>query len=320
VLIDDALDGNDPRTVVVVYTADMTLDPFSEEAIRQANPAFGDFQNAEETLAMAADAKRMPSRENAYRNLVLNQRVEAYSPFVSRAVWAECNGPVVDIFEGVPVYGGLDLSEVSDLTAFIRIAQINGVWHVKPTFWLPEVGLVERSRQDRVPYDRWAREGYLETTPGRSIEYEYVAEHLYQVCTREDVRKIAFDRWNMKHLKPWLYRAGFREDQLEGDFAIFQDFGQGFQSMSPALRDLESALLTQKLAHGDHPLLKINAANAVVQVDPSGNRKLTKAKSRGRIDGMVALAMAVSVGTTDLQEQPPASPWDTDPNFKIAMI
>jgi phage terminase large subunit-like protein len=133
VLIDDALEGNDPRTVVVLYAADMTLDPFSEEAVRQANPAFGDFQSAEETLAMAADAERMPSRENAYRNLVLNQRVEAYSPFVSRAVWAECGDPVADAFpEGTPVYGGLDLSEVADLTAFARIGQINGVWHVEP--------------------------------------------------------------------------------------------------------------------------------------------------------------------------------------------
>jgi phage terminase large subunit-like protein len=124
----------------------------------------------------------------------------------------------------------------------------------------------------------------------------------------------------MKHLKPWLARAGFTEEQLEGDFAIFQDFGQRFQSMSPALRDLESALLTRRVAHGMHPLLKIHAANAVAQTDPSGNRKPTKAKSRGRIDGLIALIMAVSVGTTDLQEQPPASPWDTDPNFKLAMI
>jgi phage terminase large subunit-like protein len=117
----------------------------------------------------------------------------------------------------------------------------------------------------------------------------------------------------MKHLRPWLYRAGFPEEQIEGDFAIFQDFGQGFQSMSPALRDLETALLTRRLAHGNHPLLKINAANAVVQVDPSGNHKLTKAKSRGRIDGMAALAMAVKVGTTDLR---PTSPWDTDPGLQ----
>src|SRR5690606_12510512 len=102
VLIDDALQGHDPRVVLSLYTAPVTDDPFDEETIRKANPAFGDFQNAEEVMAMAADAKRMPSREAEYRNLILNQRVEAHNPFVSRAVWEQCGGPVAE-FTG-PVY------------------------------------------------------------------------------------------------------------------------------------------------------------------------------------------------------------------------
>lgn len=106
-----------------------------------------------------------------------------------------------------------------------------------------------------------------------------------------DVRQYAFDRWNWRHLRPWLLKVGFTDVELER----FVEFGQGFQSMSPALRDLESAILTGNLAHGDHPVLTMCAANAVVQSDPAGNRKLNKAKSRGRIDGMVALAMAKGV-------------------------
>lgn len=234
------------------------------------------------------------------------------SPYVLQPLRiAGCLGrewrPVADSFDGYPVYGGLDLSEVADLTAFVQIAHIDGIWHVKPTFWLPGEDLVERSRKDRVPYDQFAREGYLETTPGRLVEYEYVAEYLYQVCTRKDMRNIAFDRSNMRALRPWLYRAGFPEEQLENDFAIFQAFGPGCQSMSPALRELESILLTQKLTHGDHPVLKMCAANAVVQQHPSDNRKLTGEEPwPDRRDGGVA--MAVSVATTDLQAQPPASP------------
>jgi phage terminase large subunit-like protein len=98
----------------------------------------------------------------------------------------------------------------------------------------------------------------------------------------------------MKHLKPWLAKAGFTEAELER----FVDFGQGFQSMSPALRDLESALLSGRIAHGKHPVLTMCAQNAVVMRDPAGNKKLTKSKSRGRIDGMVSLAMAMSVAAT----------------------
>lgn len=314
VLIDDAKAGNDPRVVLLLYTADMEVDPFSEKAIKQANPAFGDFLNATEVKAMAEDARRMPSREAEYRNLVLNQRVEMNSPFISRGLWQSCGAGVVEEFDGLPVFGGLDLSEVNDLTALILIAPVDDVWHVKPTFWLPEDGLSERARQDRVPYDVWHRDGFLETTPGKSIEYEWVARLMWGLFERGlDIRQIAFDRWNFKHLKPWLLKAGFSEEQIE---AHFLEFGQGYQSMSPALRSLESDILNGKVAHGNHPVLTMCAANAIVQKDPAGNRKLTKEKSRGRIDGMVGLAMARgAAGEFSITPQP-TSPWD-DPNYKF---
>ena len=243
---------------------------------------------------MAEDARRMPSREPEYRNLILNQRVEMNSPFVSRSVWESCRGEVAESFYGLPVYGGLDLSDCNDLTALVLIAPIDGTWHVKPTFWLPAVGLRERSLRDRVPFDQWAKEGYLETTPGKSIEYEFIAEYLRSIFDQLEVMQIAFDRWNFKHLKPWLAKAGFSDEEL----SRFVEFGQGFASMSPALRDLESDLLTKKILHGNHPVMNMCAANAVVQSDPAGNRKLAKNKSSGRIDGMVSLAMAKSVAAT----------------------
>ncbi len=298
VLIDDAMKGADPRTVLRFQFAPEGVDPFSDDALRAANPAFDVFMNRDEVRAMAADASRMPSRQGEYENLVLNRRVEMSAPFISRSVWQECAGPVVPDFEGLPVYAGLDLSEVSDLTAFVPIAPVDRVWHVRPTFWLPGLNLAEKARADRVPYDVWARSGWLQTTPGATVEYEYVAEFLWDFCQINDVRKIAFDRWNWRHLKPWLLKAGFSEDQLADEGGIFEPMGQGFQSMSPALRDLESALLNQRVAHGGHPVLTMCAANATVQADPAGNRKLTKSKSHGRIDGMVALAMAMSVAGT----------------------
>jgi phage terminase large subunit-like protein len=295
VLIDDAQAGNDPRVIVSLYTARAEIDPFGEEAIREANPAFGDFLNATEVMAMAEDARRMPSREAEYRNLVLNQRVEAESPFISKSIWLACGGAPRSL-EGIPVFGGLDLSEVSDLTAKVLIGRVDGVWQIEPTFWLPAEGLAEKARKDRVPYDVWAKEGLLEAAPGKSVDYEYVAESLKGDFEQYDVRKIAFDRWNFRHLKPWLLKAGFTEEQIA---AHFVEFGQGFQSMSPALRTLEAEILNGRIAHGNHPVLTMCAANAVVKADPAGNRKLSKAHSRGRIDGMVALAMAVGVAESD---------------------
>ena len=293
-LIDDAKAGHDPRVVCRLYTAPQEMDPFSEEAIRLANPAFGDFQNATEVLAQAEDARRMPSREAEYRNLILNQRVEANSPFVSANVWAACGDDVLPL-DG-PVWGGLDLSAARDLTALVLIGRHEGVWHVQPTFWLPADGLADKSRADRVPYDVWERQGHLLAAPGKAIEYEYVAEYLRGVFDEYDIRKIAFDRWGWRHLRTWLLKAGFDETQLA---AHFVEMGQGYQSMSPALRDLETDLLNGRIAHGRHPVLTMCAANAVVQSDPAGNRKLAKDKSAGRIDGMVALAMAVAAATAE---------------------
>lgn len=298
VLIDDAETGADPRTVLRMQFAPEGMDPFSEEAIRTANPAFDVFMNKAEVLAMAEDARRMPSRQSEFENLVLNRRVDMNAPFISRSAWQGCARPVVDDFDGLPVFGGLDLSEVSDLTALVLVAPVEKVWQVKPTFWLPGQNLIAKARADRVPYDVWARDGWLNTTPGPTVDYEFVADHLAALFDRMDVRKIAFDRWNWRHLKPWLAKVGFTDEQLEGDNAVFEQMGQGFQSMSPALRDLESAILNQRIAHGGHPVLTMCAANATVQADPAGNRKLSKIKSHGRIDGMVALAMAMSVAGT----------------------
>ena len=286
-LIDDALTGADPANKVELCTANIDLDPFSEEAIRQANPHYDDFMNKSEVLRQAQDAKRLPSREAAYRNLILNQRVEARNPFVARAIWLE-NGEEPDPIDGQRVYGGLDLSSVSDLTSLELVTESGDV---HSTFWLPEDGLPEKSRADRVPYDQWAAEGYLLTTPGRAIEYEFVAQHLRDLFDRCDVVALAFDRYNMRFLKPWLEKVGFSPEELER----FKEFGQGFVSMSPAIRELEAKLLAKKLRHGNHKVLEMCAANAQTVSDPAGNRKFTKQKTTGRIDGMVALAMAVGV-------------------------
>lgn len=293
-LISDASSGADPRNKVRLYTAPLDADPFSDDTIRLANPHFDTLMNRDEVRRQAEDARRMPSREAAYRNLILNQRIEARSLFITRSVWEE-NGTHPDDLDGAEVWGGLDLSSVSDLTALVLV---DSVGNVHPTFWLPGDGLEEKSRADRVPYDVWAKHGFLQTTPGRAIEYEFIAEHLRGLFDRCRVRALAFDRYNMKFLRPWLEKVGFSEEELDR----FVEFGQGFVSMSPALRELESRLLSRRLRHGNHPVLSMCAANAVVVSDPAGNRKLAKHKSSGRIDGMVSLAMAVGVMPSESQD------------------
>lgn len=294
-LIDDALSKAEARTKCILYSVPMDADPFDPEVLAKAQPNWH-LMNHEEVLKMASDAKRMPSRENSFRNLVANQRVESKNPYVSRAIWME-NGAEPAPLEGKRVYGGLDLSSVSDLTSLVLVSEDGDV---HSTFWLPGEGLVEKSKHDRVPYDLWHDQGYLLVTPGRAIEYEYIAEYLRGLFDRVNIVKLAFDRYNMRFLKPWLERVGFTEEELEK----FEDFGQGFVSMSPALRDLESRLLSKQLKHGNHPVLEMCAKNAVAVEGPTtGTRKFAKAQASGRIDGMVSLAMAVGCMPTAVETE-----------------
>jgi len=298
--LDDALSGKDPRKVGILYTADPELDPFSEEALRQANPAYGDFLNADELHTQAEDARRMPLDEPLYRNYTLNQRVQATSPFVSATVWKENGGPIEKW--GEVAFGGLDLSETTDLTAFLLVSpNEDGVLNVRPTFWLPHEGLEQRAKADHQKYDVWASQGYLETTPGHSVQYKYIAKHLVEVIRRQNVRKIAFDRWGMNHLLPLIEDAGLSKAECE---EIFVPFGQGTQSMHPALQVLKAEMLAGNVRHEMHPVLTMCAQNAVAEKNPAGWMKLTKAKSYGRIDGMVALAMAMDLASKEMHAAP----------------
>lgn len=297
ILIDDAMAAHDPRVICSLYTVpkDDRLDPFALETIKLANPALGNFLNPDEIVAMADDARRMPARESAFRNLILNQRVEAASPFIAPSKWKECGGGVESL-DGREVYGGLDLSETSDLTALVLISRIGEAWHVKPTFWLPGDNLFDKAQRDRTPYDLWVQQGYLQAPPGPVVSYEYVAKFLFDdIFKRHRVVKIAFDKWNFSQLKPWLLAAGFSEQSIADRFL---EFRQGWQSMSPAIRELEAIILQQRLRHGMHPVLSSNMMNAVIARDPAGNRKLDKKKSTGRIDGAVALVMAIGAAPT----------------------
>jgi phage terminase large subunit-like protein len=292
-LIDYAETGADPTIVLSLYVAGDEVDPFSVKAIRQANPAYGDFLNPAEVKRQAKNAKALPSQESLYRNYTLNQRVDKSTPFISKSVWQRNGAAPARDWGQAEVYSGLDLAATNDLTAHVAIAQtVPELWDVKPTFWLPGESLRAKARADAVPYDLWNEAGFLETTPGLAIEYEFVAKQLFEFDRTHNWKRCAFDRWGMKYLRPWLIKAGFSESRID---SLFVEFGQGFRSFSPALRDEESILLQGKARHGDHPVLAFCAANAVVTTDPAGGRKLNKAKSAGRIDGLVALTMAFGV-------------------------
>lgn len=304
VMIDDALDGKDPKIKVALYTAPPEMDPFSEEALRAANPAYGDFLNAEYCREMAEKARRMPSREAAYRNLILNQRVNMHNPFVTRSVWEQNSDPP-DFSIVKECFIGVDLSARNDLTAMVIVGRDeDGYFHVIPYFFTPQIGLEDRSQRDREPYDVWVSQGLITATPGASVDYAYVAQQLAEACDNYMVKSIPFDRWRIDVLKQEIARLGLELPLVP--------FGQGFKDMTPALDTLESLLLSGKIRHGNNPVLDMCAENAVATQDPAGNKKLDKSKATGRIDGMVALAMAVGAANTQ--------PFEVKKPFKMFVL
>lgn len=284
---------DDPRIVKRVYASPSETALDDPAGWTAANPALGVFRSLSDVEKQCAKAMAIPSFEAAYRNLVRNERVELVAPFVTRSIW-EANGAPPGLKPKQKVWGGLDLAEVNDLCAEVLVSDKGDV---VPTFWLPDDGLRDKSKADKVPYDLWKEQGFLQTTPGKSVRYRNIAVHLRQVFDTYDVQLYGFDRYHMKYLKEWMDRTDdktgkplFSQEELDK----FVDFGQGTASMTPALRALEEALLDGEHRHGNHPVLTMCAQNAKVTGD-SGARKFDKRTARGRIDGMVALAMAVGV-------------------------
>lgn len=291
VWLDDAERSGDPSIVSHVYAApdDCGLD--DREAWAAANPALGLFRSLRDVEEQSAQAMRMPSAENTFRVLTLNQRVNMFAPFVSKGTWKECAGePDRSAFDDNLVFGGLDLSATTDLTSLVLITRADGLVHVLPFFWMPFDNVRAASERDHVEYEVWLREGLLRTTPGKMIDYDFVARDIGEITSGMSIGKIGFDRWRMDRMQGALDRQGV-ELPLE-------PHGQGYKDMSPALDALEADLLAGILRHGDNGPLGMCARNAVEIRDPAGNRKLDKVKATGRIDGMVALAMAEGVALT----------------------
>lgn len=293
--LDDAKNSGDARIVSHVYCADKEATVLDKKGWQDSNPALGKFRSLKDIEEQADRANRMPSFEPTFRNLALNQRVETTSPFISKGVWI-LNSAEIDssIFYTQPTFVGLDLSARNDLTAMVITAFDGEKWHVRALFWTPEKGLKDRSKRDRAPYDLWEKDGYIRAIPGASIDYEALAVEIADTLEGMAIEAVAFDRWRFDLLKKEF-------EKLSVELPLVP-FGQGFKDMSPAVENLETLLLNEKIRHGGNPVLTMCMANARVVKDAANNRKLDKMQATGRIDGAVALAMALGVKKNDENE------------------
>lgn len=268
-------------------------DPFLDETCwPKSNPSLGHTFNHEYLRTQVQQAKGMPSKESVVRRLHFCQWVQAYNPWISSDVWdANAAAPVpMHELRGSVCKAGLDLSSKNDLTALVlTFEHEDGTVSVHPRFWVPEEGIVQKEEKDRVPYTTWARKGYLTLVPGPVIDYGFVAQEIYDLLSDYELM-LKFDRWRIDDLKRELAKLGAEWPDNEGPL---RPHGQGFKDMNPAIEAAEDLLKQGKLRHGGHPVLTWCVSNAVVTKDPAELRKFDKTKATARIDGAVALAMAL---------------------------
>lgn len=314
-LIDDGLSGLDPSIVAEVWTVpEDTEDIFDPDCWKLANPALGDFRLEKDFIKHAKRAKRMPSFEATFRNLYLNQRIDAQNPLIPRAEWVECKAEST-LVPGEDIYLALDLSLTTDLSALVAVSAQDGE-RISAWFWKPKDVIGDHERRDRVPYSKWVAEGWLFAPPGRAVDYGYIAEKIGEIDSKFKILGIAYDRWRIETMLKEMDRAGliFFVDKKDNEFEEgirLVPWGQGFKDMAPAVDALEKSVISRKLKHDGNPVLTWNMSNAMVITDPAGNRKLDKSKSRFRIDGAVALTIAVGFKDRDMKKDDGPSIYET---------
>lgn len=294
------LDGivDDDSWFGIIFTLDEDDDWQDEANWIKANPNLDVSKKRDDMRRLAARAREMPSALNSFLRLHCDLWTQSETKWIAREHWDAC-GVAVDAtgLRGRTAYGGLDLSSTSDITALVWVFSPQAdedAYQIICHFWIPEEAMTERSHNDHVPYDAWVRAGYITATPGNVIDYEYILAQIDEDMQAYDIPEIAFDRWGASRIQTQLAELGGE------DFLV--QFGQGFASMSPPMKELEKAILGHKLAHGNNPVLNWMADNLVARTDPAGNIKPDKEKSLEKIDGMTALIMGFDRATRHTEE------------------
>ncbi len=275
----------------IIFTLDDGDDWRNEKVWSKANPNLGVCKYLDDMRMKAKRASQMAASLNNFLRRELNIWVQGEVKWMPMDLWRQCAGKVPALemakrLKGMTCYAGLDLSSTSDITAFVLVfIDEDDNIYVLCRFWIPEDNMLIRTRDDGVHYQQWVKEGYIEATPGNVIDYEWIFEQVEQDLDMFDVDQIAFDRWGAARVVQVLESKG----------ATMAQFGQGFASMNPPMKELERLVLSKKINHGNNPVLTWMADNLVARVDPAGNIKPDKEKSREKIDGIVALIMAIDL-------------------------
>jgi phage terminase large subunit-like protein len=270
----------------VIYAAPEDADWTDEDVWTACNPALGEFRSLDEMRTLCKRAQETPALEMTFRRLYLNQWVNSVTRWLPMQAWDECAGEVdAEALKGRECTAGLDLASTTDLAALMLIFKMeDGRQKWLPFCWIPEATARERERKERVPYSLWAKQGLVHLTPGNVIDYEFIRQDCKNLAQLYNIKEWAYDRWN----------ADMLVQEMQKDGAVMVPVGMGYVSMNAPTKELMTLVLSKKIDHGGHPILRTHADNLVVEIDPAGNLKPTKAKATQKIDLMVAGILAES--------------------------
>lgn len=280
----------DDALFAYICALDADDDPFSDESCWvKANPLLGVTIQPQYLREQVTQARGMPSKEATVRRLNFCQWTEALNPWLSYESWAKAEDREFndDRLLGRRCYGGLDLSSTTDLTAYALLFEPttdDPFWRQKVWFWLPVDSFADAPLTVKDHYGGWRSAGWLTATNGAAVDKLFVFSKIVESCQRYEVQSIGYDRFRIEDL--------IQLASAEGIVLPLKPFGQGWRDMAPAVDEFERLLKAGLLKHDGNPVMSWNAASVVLDTDPAGNRKPTKARSTGRIDGIVAAVMA----------------------------
>ena len=285
----DILEGRrvDPTFYPVVYGLKDDEDWEDEANWYKVNPSLGYTVDIERLRDAYREAKQNPADEITFKWLRMNMWVSSTVAWIPDAIYMRGNEPInMASLEGRDCYAGLDLSSTGDITALVLMfppRDMDEKYIVLPFFWVPEDTIPRRVKANSVPYDVWEKQGHILATEGNVIHYDFIEKFIYDLAEKYHILEIAVDRWNATQMI----------QNLEGEGFTIVPFGQGFSSMSAPTKEFYRLLMEGQIIHGGHPVLRWMAGNVVIDTDPAGNIKVTKVKSKEKIDGIVAAIMAL---------------------------
>tara|TARA_R100001594_G_scaffold25922_5_gene50588 strand:- start:1396 stop:2934 length:1539 start_codon:yes stop_codon:yes gene_type:complete len=267
-----------------IFEAEMDDDITDEEVWKKANPNYGVSLKKNYMEIESQRAVDVPSYQNTFKRLMLNIWTDSLAVWIPNNEWMECYQEFdYSTLEGKECWAGLDLASTRDISALVLLFNIDDKYVVLPHLFIPEENAKKRSERDGVDYVTWKNQGHIIATEGDVADYNFIKEKINELSKKYRLQSIAYDRWNASQLVI----------DLQNDGANMSPFGQGFVSMSAPTKELEKLIIGKQIIHNDNPCMNWMLSNVAIQEDAAGNIKCSKSKSKEKIDGIIAMIMAL---------------------------